>query len=229
MVVAAWRGIAGLGSSFRKMSPETEVGVGQWPVPPVTCVEPGVVADWPQGDHSSGKLGVPLAPGWQTGSVTDSSSRVATAVVKLGCPQLLGLILCQLHALISHTSKLCSKSFKLEISSMWAVCDLPDVQAGFRKGRGTRHQMPTNARSEKTRQFKKKKKCASLTKLKPLTVWVTTNWKILKEMGIPDHLTCLQRNLYAGEETTVRTRHETNRFRIGKGVHQGCILSPCFI
>ena len=90
--------------------------------------------------------------------------------------------------------------------------------------------MPTNAGSEKTRQFKKKKKkSASLTKLKPLTVWVTTNWKILKEMGIPDHLTCLQRNLYAGEETTVRTRHETNRFRIGKGVHQGCILSPCFI
>jgi len=64
--------------------------------------------------------------------------------------------------------------------------------------------------------------------LKPLTVWITTNWKILKEMGIPDHLICLLRNLYAGQEATVRTRHGTmDWFKIGKGVHQGCILSPC--
>ena len=64
--------------------------------------------------------------------------------------------------------------------------------------------------------------------LKPLTVWITTNWKILKEMGIPDHIICLLRNLYAGQETTVRTRHgTTDWFQIGKGVHQGCILSPC--
>ena len=63
---------------------------------------------------------------------------------------------------------------------------------------------------------------------KPLTVWITTNWKILKEMGIPDHLTCLLRNLYAGQEATVRTGHgTTDWFQIGKGVHQGCILSPC--
>ena len=63
---------------------------------------------------------------------------------------------------------------------------------------------------------------------KPLTVWITTNWKILKEMGIPDHLTCLLRNLYAGQEATVRTGHgTTNWFQIGKGVHQDCILSPC--
>ena len=62
----------------------------------------------------------------------------------------------------------------------------------------------------------------------PLTVWITTNWKILKEMGIPDHLTCLLRNLYAGQETTVRTGHGTkDRFQTGKGVCQGCILSPC--
>ena len=62
---------------------------------------------------------------------------------------------------------------------------------------------------------------------KPLTVWITTNWKILKEMGIPDHLTCLLRNLYAGQEATVRTGHgTTDCFQIGKGVHQGCILSP---
>jgi len=63
---------------------------------------------------------------------------------------------------------------------------------------------------------------------KPLTVWITINWKILQEMGIPDHLTCLLRNLYAGQEVTVRTGHETTDWlQIGKGVHQGCILSPC--
>ena len=63
---------------------------------------------------------------------------------------------------------------------------------------------------------------------KPLNVWITTNWKILQEMGIPDHLTCLLRNLYAGQEATVRTGHRTTDcFQIGKGVHQGCILSPC--
>ena len=64
---------------------------------------------------------------------------------------------------------------------------------------------------------------------KPLTVWITINWKILKEMGIPDHLTCLLRNLYAGQEATVKTANGTTYwFRVGKGVCQGCILSPCF-
>ena len=63
---------------------------------------------------------------------------------------------------------------------------------------------------------------------KPLTLWITANWKILKEMGIPDHLTGLLKNLYAGQEATVRTGHGTmDWFQIGKGVHQGCILSPC--
>ena len=63
---------------------------------------------------------------------------------------------------------------------------------------------------------------------KPLTVWITINWKIINEMGIPDHLTCLLRNLYAGQKATVRTgRGTTDYFEIGKGVHQGCILSPC--
>ena len=63
---------------------------------------------------------------------------------------------------------------------------------------------------------------------KPLTVWITINWKILQEMGIPDHLTCFLRNLYAGQEATVRNGHETTDwFQIGKGVHQGRILSPC--
>ena len=63
---------------------------------------------------------------------------------------------------------------------------------------------------------------------KPLTVWITINWKILKDMGIPDHLICLLRNLYAGQEATVRTGHgTTDWFQIGKGVRQGSILSPC--
>ena len=63
---------------------------------------------------------------------------------------------------------------------------------------------------------------------KPLTVWIIINWEILKEMGIPDHLTCLLRNLYAGQEATVRTGHgTTDWFQIGKGVCQVCILSPC--
>ena len=72
--------------------------------------------------------------------------------------------------------------------------------------------------------------CASalLSTPKPLTVWITTNWKILQEMRIPDHFTCLLRNLYAAQEATVRTRHgTTDWFQTGKGVHQGCILSSC--
>ena len=65
---------------------------------------------------------------------------------------------------------------------------------------------------------------------KPLTVGITTNWKILKEMGTPDNLICLLRNLYAGQEATVRTGHgTTDWFPIGKGVRQGCILSPCLL
>ena len=69
---------------------------------------------------------------------------------------------------------------------------------------------------------------ALLTMPKPLTVWITTNWKIFQEMGIPDHLTCLLKNLYAGQEATVKTGYRTaDWFQIGKGVHWGCILSPC--
>ena len=69
---------------------------------------------------------------------------------------------------------------------------------------------------------------ALLTMPEPLILWITINWKILKEMRIPDHLTCLLRNLYAGQGATVRTGHgTTDWFQIGKGVHQGCILSPC--
>ena len=90
--------------------------------------------------------------------------------------------------------------------------------------------LPTSAgSSKKAREFQNKTSLSALlTMSKPLTVWTTTNWKILKEMGIPDHLPCLLRNLYAGQEATVRTGHgTTDWFQIGKGVRQGCILSPC--
>ena len=106
---------------------------------------------------------------------------------------------------------------------------LPDVQAEFRKGRGTRGQV-ANIRwiIEKQESSRKTSISALLTMPKPLTVWITINWKILRETGIPDHLTCLLRNLYAGQEATVRTGHGTmDWFQIRKGVCQGCILSPC--
>src|SRR5574340_624184 len=89
--------------------------------------------------------------------------------------------------------------------------------------------LPTSAGSWKKQESSRKTSISALlTMPKPLTVWITINWKILKEMGIPEHLTCLLRNLYAGQETTVRTGHgTTDWFKIGKGVHQSCILSPC--
>ena len=87
--------------------------------------------------------------------------------------------------------------------------------------------LQTSAGSSKSKSFRKISTSALLTMPKPLTVWITTNRKILKEMRIPDHLTCLLRNLYAGQEATVRTGHGTGWFQIGKGVCQGCILSPC--
>ena len=107
--------------------------------------------------------------------------------------------------------------------------ELPDVQAGFRKGRGTRDQIAKSVGSLKKQESSRKTSTSALlTMPKPLTVWITINWKILKEMGIPDHLTCLLRNRYAGQEATVRTGHgTTDWFQIGKGVRQGCILSPC--
>ena len=87
--------------------------------------------------------------------------------------------------------------------------------------------LPTSTGSWK-KQESSRKTSSLLTVPKPLTVWITTNWKILQEMEIPDHLPCLLRNLYAGQEATVRTGHgKTDWFQIGKGVCQGCILSPC--
>ena len=109
--------------------------------------------------------------------------------------------------------------------------ELPDVQAGFRKGRGIIDQIANICWIiKKAREFQKKSASALLTKPKPLTLDHNKPWKILKEMGIPDHLTCLLRNLYASQEATIRTGHEpTDWFQIGKGVHQGSILSPCYL
>jgi len=89
--------------------------------------------------------------------------------------------------------------------------------------------LPKSVGSLKKQEISRKTSISALlTMAKPSTMWITTNWKILKEMGIPDHLTCLLRNLYAGQEATVRTGHgKTYWFQIGKGVCQGCILSPC--
>ena len=134
-------------------------------------------------------------------------------------------------ALISQASKVMLKILQARFQQ-YVNRELPDVQAGFRKGRGTRDQI-ANIRwiMEKAREFQKNIyfcfidyaqafDCVDHNKL----------WKILKEMGIPDHLTCLLRNLYAGQEATVRTGHgTTDWFQIGKGVCQGCILSPCLL
>ena len=131
--------------------------------------------------------------------------------------------------LISHASKVMFKILQARLQQ-YMNCELPDVQACFRKGRGTRGQI-ANIRwiIEKAREFQKNIYFSFIDYAKAFDC-VDHNklWKILKEMGIPDHLTCLLRNLYAGQEAIVRTRHgTTDWFQIGKGVCQGCILSPC--
>ena len=110
--------------------------------------------------------------------------------------------------------------------------EFPDVQAGFRKGRGTRDQI-ANIRGiiEKAREFQKNVYFCFIDYAKAIDC-VDHNklWKILKEMGIPDHPTCLWRNLHAGQEATVRTGHGTTDWcQIGEGVHKSCILSPVYL
>ena len=106
-------------------------------------------------------------------------------------------------------------------------CELPDVQAGFRKGTRTREQIANNLWIiKKAGEFQKNICFIEYAKAFDC-VDHNKVWKTLKEMGMQDHLTCLLRNLYAGQEATVRTRHgTTDCFQIGKAVHQGCILSP---
>ena len=109
----------------------------------------------------------------------------------------------------------------------WACLD---VQAGFRKGEEKEIKLPTSIESQKKQvNSRKTPTSVSLTMLKPLTVWINNKlWKSLKEMGMPDHHTCLLRNLYAGQEAIVRIRHgKVDWFKIGKGVHQGCQWVYC--
>ena len=109
-------------------------------------------------------------------------------------------------------------------------CEVPHVQPGFRKCRGTRDQIANVCWViKKAREFQKNIYLCFIDYTKAFDcVHHNKLWKILKEMGIPDHLTCLLRNLYAGQEATVRTGHgTTDWFQIGKGVHQCCILSSC--
>ena len=103
----------------------------------------------------------------------------------------------QLHSL-HMLARLCRKSFNW--FQEYLNRELPNVQAGFRKGRGNREQIANIHRIIVKSRGLKKNISTSLTMLKPLSVWITTNWKILKEMGIPDHLTCLLRNLWAWQE-----------------------------
>ena len=131
-------------------------------------------------------------------------------------------------SLISHASKVMLKILQARLQQ-FVNHELPVMQAEFRKGRGTRGQIANicwinkKARCQKNIYFcfidyTKAFDCVDNNKL----------WEILQEMGIPDHMTCLLRNLYVAEEATVRTRHVTaDWLQIGKGVHQGCILLPC--
>ena len=130
--------------------------------------------------------------------------------------------LCSFHVL----ARLFSKSFKLGFMNQ----EIPDVQAGFRKGRGTRDQIANVCWIiEKAKELQKNIHFCFIDYTKaPDSVDYNKLWKILKEMGIPDHLTCILRKLYAGQEARVGTGYgTTDWFQIGKGVCRGCILSSC--
>ena len=132
-------------------------------------------------------------------------------------------------ALISQTSEVILKVLPARLQQ-YMNHELPDVQAGFRKGKGTRDQIANICWIiEKAREFQKNIYFYFIDYAKPFD-FVDHNklWEILQEMGIPNCQTCLLRNLYAGQEATVRTGHGTTGwFKIGKGICQGCILSPC--
>ena len=132
-------------------------------------------------------------------------------------------------ALISRASKVMLKILQARLQQ-YVNREHPDVQAGFRKGRGTRDQIANiHWTMEKAREFQKNLYFCFFDYAKAFDC-VDHNklWKILQEMGISDHLTCLLRNLYAGQEATVRTgRGTTDWFQIRKGACQGCILSSC--
>ena len=133
--------------------------------------------------------------------------------------------------LISCASKVMLKILQVRLQQ-YLNHELPDVQAGFRKGRGTRDQIANICWiMEKAREFQKNIYFCFIRCTKAFD-YVDHNklWKILQEMRIPDHLTCFLRNLYAGQEATVRTGHgTTNWFQIGKGVRQGCMCHLAYL
>ena len=131
-------------------------------------------------------------------------------------------------AFISHARKVMIKILQARLQK-YVNCELPGFQAAFRKGRGTRDQIANICWIiEKAREYQKSIYFRFIDYTKAFDC-VDQNklWKILQEMGIPDHLTCLLKDLYPGQEATVRTGHETDLFQIAEGVCQGCILSPC--
>ena len=132
----------------------------------------------------------------------------------------------QLHS--SHTIvKSCSKFSKPRLNNMWTV-NFQRFKLVLEKAKEPEINLPTSAGSSKKQEFQKNIYFCFIDYAKAFDC-VDHNklWKILQEMGIPEHLTCLLRNLYAGQEATVRTGHgTTDWFQIGKGVHQGCMLSP---
>ena len=134
-------------------------------------------------------------------------------------------------ALIFHASKVMLKILQARLPQ-YVNWKLPDVQAGFRKGRGTRDQIANICWIiKKAGEFQKNIYFCFIDYAKAFDCADHNElWKILQEMGIPDHLTCLLRNLYAGQEATVRTGHGiVDWFQIGKGVRQGCVLSPAYL
>ena len=129
---------------------------------------------------------------------------------------------------ISHASKVMLKILQAKLQQ-YVNCEISDVQAAFRKGRGTRDQTAICLITEKARELQKNIYFCFIDYARIFDcVEHSMLWKILQEMGIPEHLTCLLRNLHAGQEATVRAGHgTTDWFQIVKGIHQGCILSPC--
>ena len=132
--------------------------------------------------------------------------------------------------LCSMLAKQCSKSFKLGFCSTWSE-NFQMYKLAFKEAEEPEIKLPAFFGSWRKQGISRKTYFStSLTMLKPLTVWITTNWKILKEMGIPDHLICFLRNLYAGQEAIVRTRRGTmDWFKTGDGVQQSCVLSPSLL
>ena len=131
--------------------------------------------------------------------------------------------------LISQASKVMLKILQARFQQ-YVNHELPDVQAGFRKGRGTRDKLPTSSGSLKKQESSRKTSTSALLiMLKPLTVWITINWKILEEMGIPDHLTCLLRNLYAVEKQQLEPDMEQTGSKLGKEYVKAVYCHPAYL